>query len=176
MLSQRYLKLFLFFRILFPFLCSVWVISTTLSSSLLICSSVYSIVDSFLCIFYFHYCILQLFGSLYFVKLLCSSILLLSSLNIFIIITLNSLMVRLLISTLLSLFRCFYVRCYIFTTFITSGLIDSLSLCNVFLCLFGSICLKSILSDISTATTAFFLFPFAWVLFSIFSLSVCMYT
>ena len=114
MFSQMSLKLSSLFFILFSIFCSAWMISTILSSSLLICSSVSSNLMLISSIFFlnFSYCILQLCFFLYISSsflnfTLCSSILLPSSLSIFMIITLNSLLAMLLISTLLRGFILF---------------------------------------------------------------------
>ena len=121
MLSQRSLKLSSFLFTLFSFFCSVSVISTTLSSSLPNCFSHIIYCWFFLMYFYLIYCVLDLcLVLLYIFSLLktsnfslCSFILLLSSLNIFMIITLNSLLGRLPVSTSLSSSS----RIYIFSSF-----------------------------------------------------------
>ena len=110
-LSPRSLKLSSFLFIFFFFLYAMAVISTTLVFQLagLFFCLMYSAVDSFYYIFLFRYCLLQ-FCLLFFIFsnsslktsynfLLCTSILFLSSLIIFTIITLNSFLGRLPIST-----------------------------------------------------------------------------
>lgn len=61
-----------------------------------------------------------------------------------------------------------------FCSVVSSCWIDPFIICNAFLCLVTIFVLKSIFLDINIATTAFFLFWFAWnILFYPFNFSLC---